>query len=50
MVLDFSQIEAIEEDDVLQRTLEESLNISKREEEEADQLKKAIEASLREVS
>ena len=51
MVLDFSQIEAIEEDEVLQRTLEVSLNMSKREEEEEDnELKKAIEASLREVS
>ena len=54
MVLDFSQIEAIEEDEVLQRTLEVSLNMSKREEreeeEEDNELKKAIEASLREVS
>ena len=50
MVLDFSQIENIEDDDVLQRAMEESLNMSKREEEqEEDQLKRAIEASLREV-
>ena len=51
MELDFSHIEAIEDDDVLQKTLEESLNMSKREEEEEERrLKMAIEASLREVS
>ena len=50
MELDFSHIEAIEDDDELQRTLEESLNISKREEEEEERrLKVAIEASLKEV-
>ena len=50
MELDFSQIEAIEDDEVLSRTLEESLNMSKREEEEEERrLKMAIEASLKEV-
>ena len=50
MALDFSQIEAIEDDEALQRTLEESLNMSKKEEEDDERMvKEAIEASLREV-
>ena len=50
MALDFSQIEAIEDDEALQRTLEESLNMSKKEEEDEESMvKEAIEASLREV-